>query len=339
MKREKEIPKRLKEFEGLTEHACMHAILEYLNEHPEYKGVLERAVEHEESHADKEHYLGWEWHDVKAYAATINKLVVDGLAEISYSSANFTNYKLVDLEATKEALKTFEALMKRPVPVEEKADISENLFGVIVGHEPIKETITMSLKSDKPVHVLLVGPVATAKSLILEELNRIPGSSYHLGSSSTKAGLASFLFDYRPRILLIDELEKMKTEDLAVLLSLMESGKVVETKYHRRREEHMRVIVIAACNSLKGIPAENISRFRPFIFHLREYTPEEFKRVVVEVLTKREGVSQELSEYIAKKLVTHTRDVRSAVGLGRVCKTKEDVDRTITTITKYQGFK
>jgi Holliday junction DNA helicase RuvB len=314
-------------------------VLEYLNQHPEYARVLKLAVEDEEKNAENSNYLGWDWTTVRAYASVINKLIVDGLVKKTYDSANFTNYKLTNLETTKQVLQEFETLTEKPTPEEEEAKIPENLFDIIVGYEPIKKAVILGLKSEKPVHVLLVGPPATAKSMILEELNRVPGSSYHLGSSSTKAGLANFLFEYRPRILLIDELEKMKAEDLAVLLSLMESGKVVETKYNRRREEYMKVTVIAACNSLKGIPAENISRFRPFTFHLKEYTPEEFKKVVVEVLTKRENIDQELAECIAEKLATRTRDVRSAVGLGRICKTKEDVDRMIAIITEYQGFK
>jgi Holliday junction DNA helicase RuvB len=187
------------------------------------------------------------------------------------------------------------------------------------------------------VGFLLVGPVATAKSLFLEELNRIPGSSYHLGSTATKAGLTQFLLNFRPRILLLDELEKMSREDFAALLSLMESGKVVETKFGRRSEEHMRVWVFAACNALKGIPPENLSRF-PFRFHLREYTPEEYAQVAVRVLTEREGLDQGLAEYIAGRLSPATRDVRKAVGLGRVCSTREEVDQRIETLRKYKGI-
>ncbi|MFQ6076032.1 MAG: hypothetical protein ACE5Z5_07860, partial [Candidatus Bathyarchaeia archaeon] len=121
--------------------------------------------------------------------------------------------------------------------------------------------------------------------------------------------------------------------------SVMESGKVVETKYGRRREEHMKVWVLASCNSLKGVPPENVSRFRPYVFHFREYTPEEYVRVVVRVLTEREGVDPDLARYIAGKLVGLTRDVRAARGLGRACKTKEDVDKHVEILNRYEGFK
>jgi len=313
-------------------------VLEYLNKNPGYARILRHAVEQEERHADQEHYLGWEWHHVKAYAATINKLVVDGLVEISYTSSNFTNYRLVNLEATKQALEEFETLTRRPPPLEEGFEAPDDLFSVIEGYDGVKEVIKAGLNSPKPCHFLLVGSVSTAKSLFLEEVNRVKGSSYHVGSSSTKAGLTQFLLDRRPRILLVDEFDKMDRDDLACLLSLMESGKVSETKYRRRREEYMDVWVLATANTLRGIPPENISRFKPYIFHFREYTPEEYVRVVVRVLTEREDVDPDLARYIARRVVGLTRDVRAARGLGRICKTKEDVDRHIEILKKYGGL-
>jgi hypothetical protein len=101
----------------------------------------------------------------------------------------------------------------------------------------------------------------------------------------------------------------------------------------------MDVWVFATANTLRGIPPENVSRFKPYIFHFREYTPEEYVRVVVRVLTEREGVDPDLATYIASKLVGLTRDVRAARGLGRLCKTKEEVDRHIEILNKYEGFK
>lgn len=71
--------------------------------------ILRLAVEHEEKNAGN-YYLGWSWSDVRAFPATINKLVVDGLVKVTYNSANFTNYKLASLEATKGALMDYEAL-------------------------------------------------------------------------------------------------------------------------------------------------------------------------------------------------------------------------------------
>ncbi|MGQ9781803.1 MAG: hypothetical protein ACUVQ8_06080 [Nitrososphaeria archaeon] len=127
----------------------------------------------------------------------------------------------------------------------------------------------------------------------------------------------------------------MSREDYVILLGLMESGKITETKYGRRMEEQMDVWVVGAANTLKNIPPENISRFQPYIFHFREYALDEYVKVVVRVLTEREGVDRELAKYIAERLVNLTRDVRAARGLGRLCKTKEEVDKCLEVLKKY----
>jgi len=306
-----------------------------LVENPGFERILRYAVKWEEDPRNKDR-LGWTNWDVHAPRRKVDQLVFAEIAQVTFRSSKHMHFRLMDLEATKEALERFEKFQGE-AEEEEKLEIPEDLFSVIVGYDDVKEAVKKSLTGEKPVHFLFVGPVATAKSLFLEELNRIPGSSYHLGSSSTKAGLTQFLLSARPRILLIDELDKMSREDYAALLSLMESGKVVETKYGRRSEEYMKVWVFAACNRTRGIPPENLSRFY-FQFHFREYTPEEYVKVVVKVLTEREHVDPDLAKYIADKLVGYTRDVRKAVGIGRAASSKEEVDRLIKTLKKYRGL-
>ena len=49
-------------------------------------------------------------------------------------------------------------------PVAEKPPRPEPLFDSIVGYDDVKKLFQMSLSSDKPVHILLVGPPASAKT-------------------------------------------------------------------------------------------------------------------------------------------------------------------------------
>lgn len=71
----------------------------------------------------------------------------------------------------------------------------------------------------------MYGPPTSSKSLFLMELERIPGPYYGLGSTTSRAGLRQTLVDLKPNILLIDELEKIRTmQDYAVLLSAMDTG-------------------------------------------------------------------------------------------------------------------
>ena len=309
-------------------------VLDLIREKPEYEAYFRRMVEYEKEHEKDEYFhdLGWEHDEVRVPGYVLYRLFIPGVLRRVYSSRSTKGYLLTSREATEKALE----ILEQPIE-EEDVEAPPDLFSVIVGYEDIKKIMKKSLESEKPVPILLVGPVATAKSLFLEELNRIKGSSYHLGSSSTKAGLTQFLIDMRPQILLIDELDKMNRQDYAALLSLMESGKVVETKYGRRREEYMKVWVFGVCNTTKGIPPENLSRFH-FVFRLREYTKEDYVKVVYKTLTEREDMDPEIAGYIAEKLSSYTKDVRKAVGFARICRTREEVDELLDTMKKYKGL-
>jgi len=87
-----------------------------------------------------------------------------------------------------------------------------------------------AILSNKPVHILLVGSPASAKTMFLTEVMRVFKSSlFVVGSNTTKAGLVNQLFEKRPKFLLIDELEKMNNTDQISLLHLMETGIISET--------------------------------------------------------------------------------------------------------------
>jgi len=68
----------------------------------------------------------------------------------------------------------------------------------------------MALYADSALHILLVGPPASAKTMFLTSLMRQVKNSYFAdGANSTKAGVIDFVFENRPKYLLIDELDKM----------------------------------------------------------------------------------------------------------------------------------
>jgi Holliday junction DNA helicase RuvB len=89
----------------------------------------------------------------------------------------------------------------------------QGLFDDIVGFEDVKSLFVMAIKAERPVHLLLCGPPSSGKSLFMSSLTRLERSYYAVGSSSTKSGIFDYLFEYRPRYFIIDELEKMKRPD------------------------------------------------------------------------------------------------------------------------------
>lgn len=78
-------------------------IANFFEKHPKYRAIVERAVEVEEGKKDP-HWLGWKWHDVRAYPAQIVRLVVEGIVKVNFESNSSTNYLLVNRESIKKGL-------------------------------------------------------------------------------------------------------------------------------------------------------------------------------------------------------------------------------------------
>ena len=151
----------------------------------------------------------------------------------------------------------------------------------------------------------------------------------------SRAGLSDYLIDFKPRYLLLDEVDKLPTKDLAPLLSLCETGRVIETLYGRRREETLDTIVFAAANRIEGLPLEVVSRFETL--HFKEYTRPQFTEVCVQLLA-REDVDADVGAYIAEQVwgTLRNRDIREALRISRLSETKAEVDDVVQVLRKYR---
>lgn len=311
-------------------------VLELIRNRPDLKDTLERIIDYEDVHEFDEYFgeLGWEWDDLVPPVSPqlLYRLFLKGVLKRPYRSRSHIGYLLVDRGEVKKALERFEVSQYTP-SFKEEFTVPTDLFDVIVGYEDVKAVIKRSLEADRPVHVLLVGPPSTAKSLFLMELSRLPNIRYTLGGRSSRAGISRFLIEARPRYLLIDDIEKMDTKDYSILISLMETGVVSELLAGRTETVQLKTWVFASANDQSKLPPELRSRF--LRFNLAEYTPEQFREVVVKTLTKREGLGHHLAEHIADRLMFKTRDVRDAVRLARLCKSREEVDEVLETMLYY----
>lgn len=212
---------------------------------------------------------------------------------------------------------------------DEQVVIPEDMFDVVVGHERLKKLFALSLQAPQPVHILLAGPPATAKSIFLMELERLPRSRYALGGTSSKAGIVDFIIEQQPRYLILDELEKMDMKDFSALLSLMADGVVTRLKKGMTEKVKVKTWVFAAVNREDSLPPELKSRF--LIRRLTEYSEQDYKEVVRAVLVKREHVGEVIACEIADRMSRFSRDVRDAVKVARLHKGQQSppVDQVI----------
>ena len=182
----------------------------------------------------------------------------------------------------------------------------------------------MALDSDSAAHILLVGPPASAKTMFLTSLmHQLKNSHFADGTNSTKAGMIDYLFENRPRYLLVDEIDKMSPKDQAFLLNLMETGIVTETKYDKTRLAVMKTSVFATSNDIKKISVPLQSRF--FVVELEPYEYEQFCDIAEKLLSchKIEG---QVTSAIANAVWKKSRDIRDCRKIGALVKTMADVE-------------
>jgi Holliday junction DNA helicase RuvB len=203
------------------------------------------------------------------------------------------------------------------------------LFNDIIGYDDVKRLFRMALDSDEQSHILLSGPPASAKTMFLESLIKLQSSYFVDGASTTKAGLIDCLFLNNPKYLLIDEIDKMSTKDQAMLLNLMETGVVSETKHNKTRIAHMKTSVFATSNNVNDIITPLQSRF--FVVELPPYTYEQFYQISVHLLTDEHKISQDIAKNISNKVWANSRNIRDCVRVGRMAKSVDDIQFLVGT--------
>src|SRR5215208_518707 len=214
--------------------------------------------------------------------------------------------------------------------------IEDNIFNNIFGHNNLKQIIQLALRADRPVHVLLTGEPGCGKTQFLENIKvRYKDKAYFtIGAHSTKAGMLDYLFEKRPKIILIDEIEHMPAKDQAILLSLMQSQILSETKYRKTRQTQLKCSVFATSNSTKKMLDPLLSRF--VIIKVEKYGYVEFKEVAMNVLTERESVRDEnLARAIINKVWDKSSDnanIRDVIKIARLAKNMHDIDLVSKTI-------
>jgi Holliday junction DNA helicase RuvB len=265
---------------------------------------------------EKEFKIGWSWRHVRIWPATLSRLFKDGYLENVFRSNSYTGYRLNETGRAMVTSKQQEDAAEPVTP--QQLDIAGNIFGDIIGHDEVKELLKACLLAEKPVHVLLAGPPALAKSLFLWDIERAAGEKaiWLVGSATSKAGLWDIVSERAPQILLIDELDKMNAADTAALLSMMEGGRLVRAKRGRELNLSNQLRVVAASNRLGMLSPELRSRFA--IRMLNAYSRADFLTVVRGVLVSREGLSPETASEVAAKLDGRTQDVRDAIRVARL---------------------
>jgi ATPase family protein associated with various cellular activities (AAA) len=126
-------------------------------------------------------------------------------------------------------------------------------FKNIQGYEDVKDVVRRALDAEENYNLLFVGPPAAgAKTIfLLEILESRKGKGVYFDGSNTRNRMLDVLEEKRPKIICIDELDKMPRQFQEKLLNFMESGHIKVDQMHRQYDFTIKgAKVFAACNQI-----------------------------------------------------------------------------------------
>jgi len=212
----------------------------------------------------------------------------------------------------------------------ERESFPPNLLDVVVGLEHEKRVIrTVVTSQNYRLHVLMVGPPGSAKSLILDLVRQgLPDEArIVVGNQASAAGIKNLLLDQNhPRVLLFEELDKAPREVQEALLTSMDGvvTNAIGTAGGQAENLSLEVHIIAAANDIRAIIAPLLQRFT--VLHLRDYTPAERHEVMLKILEQRMDFTAPEAKEIAD-MVAPVGTIRDAEHIGGLWKEDPEVAR------------
>lgn len=283
------------------------------------------------------HPCAWESFQVGATRSDLHRLKTQEMIVVS-SRLNAGQFSQVKYRLTEKGIKVVNKYLTENEPVKVSAADVMDAMSLIIGYNDVKEKVARAVEARRKAHFLLEGPPAGAKSLFLEAVrNAVPDAYLAFGSRTSGAGLSDELFLHKPSVLLLDEADKMDKETLAVLLGVLESGEIIETKSKKTRGVKLNTQILAACNSSAKFTPEFKSRYAMHL-HFPEYTREEFIEVAIGFLTRVENTPPEVARLIGEKVYDYRLgDIRKARGIWLLMDdpTEDEVEKVIEFSIKY----
>ena len=199
---------------------------------------------------------GWQSHQVGATRSDITRLkdtqLICTSTQVAKGQESFNIYRL-----TSKGINVLKGYSEENDNFQISAAEVIKAMDMVVGYQDIKEQIALNIETKKQTHLLFYGPPASAKSVILEAVRGIiPNSVLAFGSRTSAPAIADQLFELKPSYYLLDEIDKADKNTYSVLLGLMQSGEVIETKTRKTRGVILKTTVMAAANNEKKLTDE-----------------------------------------------------------------------------------
>jgi Holliday junction DNA helicase RuvB len=210
----------------------------------------------------------------------------------------------------------------------------DNEFSNILGYDDIKDIVRRALDAEDNYNLLFIGPPASAKTLFLLGILDIRKNGVYFDGSNTTNRILDVLQEERPRIICIDELDKMPRTFQNQLLNFMESGRVKVDQQKKQYDFEIKgAKIFGSCNEVNRLSKPLQSRFRKLF--LPRYTEEQFLNVSEKVLPK---TSPSIARYVGVQVWKMEGDIRDVISVGRLIRKSdgpEQIELIIKTMMKY----
>jgi MoxR-like ATPase len=201
-------------------------------------------------------------------------------------------------------------------------------FEKIHGYNDI---VRRALDAEDNNNLLFIGPPASAKTFFLLGIIEYKKGVYFDGSNTTNR-ILDVLEEKRPKIICIDELDKMPRQFQDKLLNFMESRHIKVDQMRKQYDFKIKgAKVFAACNEITRLSRPLQSRFRRL--HLPSYTEEHFLEVSIKVLS-----NLKIAHIIGKAVWDRGGDIRDVISIGKLVRKNdgpEEVEQILSTIIRY----
>ena len=198
--------------------------------------------------------------------------------------------------------------------------------------------MTFLNSSEDQYNLMFIGEPASGKTLFLQGIMDMRKDTVYFDSTNTTNKILDILEQKRPKIICLDEIEKMSRPWQEKLLNLLESGKVdVEQQKKSYHFEIKGIKVFTTCNDIDRLSKPLASRFRKLF--LPKYSEEVFLSVAEKVLPK---TSPSIARYIGSKVYQTDGDIRSVIQIGRLVQRSDgpqEIEMIMNTLMKYSELR